>query len=147
MGGITGTLGLCWRIAAKDRTAEVGAGAVVSQGYPGEQPGQGRASQDASDPSEGLTTRGCGSQDFGQFVKLRGVHLHWLLSREQVISNLLNHYSNAVNFADYSEDELFSLSPIDQSSHCCDNRFSAEERAKFYQGNLKIYTSELLLQI
>jgi hypothetical protein len=35
------------------------------------------------------------------------------------------------NCADYSVDELFSMPSIDQSSHCCESRFSAGERAKF----------------
>ena len=47
------------------------------------------------------------------------------------------------NFADYSVDELFPISSIGPSSRCCENRFSTEERAKFQQGNLKIYIQGL----
>ncbi len=36
-------------------------------------------------------------------------------------------------------DELFLASSFDQSSHCCENRFSTEERAKFDQFHRKIY--------
>jgi hypothetical protein len=45
-----------------------------------------------------------------------------------------------VEFADYSVDELFPTSSFDQSSHCWENRLSTEERAKFDQFNLKIYS-------
>jgi hypothetical protein len=38
-------------------------------------------------------------------------------------------------------DELFPTSSFDQSSHCCQSRFSTEKRAKFHQFHRKICTS------
>jgi len=69
MGGIGCALFSCGRIGAKDRGTELSAGLVFGQRQTGEQPGQGCATQDASDAPEGLAARGRGGQRFGQFVK------------------------------------------------------------------------------
>ena len=57
-------------IGPKDGIAELGTGTVAGQGQTGKQPGQGRATQDASNAPQGLSPRGRGRQGFGQFVKL-----------------------------------------------------------------------------
>jgi hypothetical protein len=55
MRGITGALRCCWGIGRKDGIAELGTGAVTSsQGQTGKHPGQGGASQDASNAPQGL---------------------------------------------------------------------------------------------
>jgi hypothetical protein len=46
-------------------------------------------------------------------------------------------------FADYSVDELFPISSIGRLPEARENRFSTEVRAKFQQGNLKIYIQGL----
>jgi hypothetical protein len=74
LGGIAGTLGRRWRIASKDRVAEVGAGAVVGQGQTGEEPGQRSSTQDASNAPQGLTARGRGRNGFGHLIKNIRIH-------------------------------------------------------------------------
>jgi hypothetical protein len=79
VGGVADALAAI-RSWIEDGLAEVGGAAIVRQGQTGNQPGQGRATQDASDASQGLAPRGRRRQGFGHLIKNTLFHLAWFLS-------------------------------------------------------------------
>jgi len=54
--------------------------------------------------------------------------------------SIVNFEITLVEFGHCSVDELFARSPFDQPSYRCASRFQTEEKEKFHQCNLKIYS-------